>query len=375
MPTARSLGGRLSLPLFQTPAASVALPAGVLQFGTSLSDPVPDAEIRVMPQPVDPGRAAAILMPPTEVVAGVGQRADADIDLASKIAERGGSLSWIDLGLPRTTVSRERFLLDLMEDPIAIQLEWPRGDAIDLFHRLERATRRPSWIFHRSRQLGDVRGSVLIKDAIGIRDVDSSTEITVGDVVAPLIEFERAEPSILPAPPPLAREVIYRWRRVPQLAPQGAQPAAIIHQWKAVDEWAARRVDQNREALRRLSGEEPDLLARLRRWLPNRDSAQQERRRLAEEIEELGECPPSDDPSSAADRVRRLAAILSRTREIIATSHADRQEAEDKAVEEAERAAWTSRRDAAATELASVRARIEETSGEGPRGKRSLTGR
>lgn len=335
------------------------LPSGRLVVGGNVEDPVPDAELRVSPIHADPGRARVIFVPPSEGPINGGAGAPTSLDVPRSLAGRGHSVVWTDLGVPRTTVTRQRFVMELVEAPIALQLEWSRGAAVDLFHRLERASAAPVWSFHPSRPLRAIRGAVLPENATKEQQVQARVTIDAGRVTAPLLGFDEARPSRLPDPPPLALEVNYHWTRVPTPLPPGARPAELVRAWIAVDEWASRAVDDCRRALDKLD-EQEGLLGRLRRWLPSRDEAVLERRRLRDEVDELGEARPSQAPDQGGERLRRIQSAAARLNTLLGSTHASRQAAEDAQAEEAQRDAWQTRVDTAREKLKAVRSKLAE---------------
>ena len=317
------------------------LPSGRLVVGKRLDDPVPDAEVRVAPRLGDPGRARVIFTPPANQLP-VGAGSPVSLEVPKSLAGRGHTVVWTDLGLPAVTVTRQRFVMNLAESPIALQLEWPRGAAVDLFHRLERAAGGPTWAFHPARQLGAIRGRVLLDNTTTEQQVRASVAIDVGRVEAQLTSFTEARPASFPAAPALAKQVVYRWTRVPASLPPGARPAQLVRAWTAVDEWASRALDGCRTALDTLD-EQEGLLGRLRRWLPSRDAAVLERRKLRDLVDELGEARPSQSPDDAGERLRRIAEVAVRLNALLHGAHDSRQTAEDARAEHDQRAQWQER--------------------------------
>ena len=352
--TAGSVAFRSPLPApYDRPGDDLPLPAGRLVMGSSPDDPVPDAEIRVSPQRRDPGRARVIFIPPGSAAGGQ----PVSLDLPRELARRGSRPVWSDLGLPTTTVTRQRVIMDLVEDPIHLQLEWPRAAAVDLYHRLERSAAAPAWEFHPARRLRDIRGPVLLEGAAREARTEDQAEVDAGDLVAPMLDFDSSRPQVFPPHPALALHVVRRWKRVPQPLPGGARPAAMVRGWTAVDEWASRAVDDCRRALDTLDQQE-GLLGRLRRWLPSRDEATLERRKLRGRVDELGEARPSQSPDIARDTVRSLEGAASRLNALLDSSHTSRQEAEDAQAEEEQRTKWGERVETAEHSLADVREKL-----------------
>lgn len=342
---------------FPDPGSDVPLASGRLRLGGNLDDPVPDAEIRFTPVPSDPGPARVLFIPPGAGAGNGGTGTALAISLASTLAQRGRRVVWTNLDLPRTTVTRQRLVLDLVESPIALQLEWPRAVAIDLFHRFERVAQQPEWEFHPARRLGDVRGPVLVDGAAQAAPVVPSITLKAGDVPAAILEFEAARPSRLPDIPPLAIEATVQWRRVPATVPPGARQAEIVRRWTAVDEWASRQVDTLRAVLDELDQQE-GLLGKLLRWLPSREPVVLERHKLREELDEIGESRPSQAPELAEKLVGRLAHVGSRLTTLRRSLHDDRQASADADAENAQREAWKARLDAAAASLEENRAKL-----------------
>jgi hypothetical protein len=118
----------------------VALPAGRLVWNAPLPDSMRDAEIRILPSRTAPGRAAKFFVAPA---------AD-DFSFPQTLASATTRVVWSDLGLPRTAVSVERLLVDLVEGPIGLQLEWPRGNAVAMLQSLDAVARAPAFEFFQS---------------------------------------------------------------------------------------------------------------------------------------------------------------------------------------------------------------------------------
>lgn len=339
---------------FRDPGSQVDLPAGRLLVGVAQPAPVADAEIRVSPLSMNPGPARVVFLPPAEAADSTAM----SLAVPSSVAAGGARVVWSDLGLPHTTVTLQRVLLDLVEAPVTLQLEWPRAIAIDLLHRLERAGAQPQWEFHPARRLSDIRGDVRIEGSRSTAKVTSADILDAGDVTAPLVGFDAARPARMPEVPPLASAGVTRWRRVPVGLPPGARPAEVVRAWTMVDEWAARQPDPLRTALRSLD-EQEGILAKLRRWLPARTAVEAERRALGDEIDELAETRPSQSPDRAPDQVRRYVEIGARLDELRREGHAQRQKAEDAEAEDQQRAAWQARNDEAKQALNKARERLK----------------
>ena len=347
---------------FKSPGADLPLAAGQLRFDGDLDDQVRDAEVRISPDASDPGRAGVLFMPPAGCPADGGAYGPVDLALPMKLCRRGHRVIWADTGLPRTAVTHQRMIVDLVEAPIALQLEWPRGVAIDLCHQLDRTARHPSWEFHPKKRLGDVKGQVLLEGSKRPEEIIPSVSLNAGDVEASLREFDSARPDRFPDIPPLALEAIVQWRRVPAALPAGAREAGIVRGWKAVDEWAARTMESCRTALDELEDRAGKWTTQLRRWLPsgNGNALARERGQLRDEIDEIGESPPSKMADEAKERMERLARIAVRLNELRRTDHDDRQAAEDAKEKEAQESAWKQRIRNAESELKEVRSRLAE---------------
>ena len=349
---------------FDSPGAEVALASGRLRLdGGSLDDPVPDAEIRVSPNASDPGRARILFVPPADGMVNGGDVGSVTTDLPIALARRGHRVLWTDTGLPRTTVTHQRMVVDLVEPPIALQLEWPRAKAIEIFNRLDHAVQRPAWEFHLERRLADVKGEVLTADATRPAKVDRSVALNAGDLDAPLTGFDAARPDRHPDIPPLALEVVVRWRRVPAAVPRGARPAAIVRGWTAVDEWVSRRTDILRDTLGKTLDElespqgQSSLLSRR---LPSQsgDTLVSKCRQLRDEVDEAGESPPSQVPEEAPVLLKRLARITGDLDELRRNAHDRRQAAEEAQAEERQRQAWKKDRAADEARLKDVREKL-----------------
>ncbi len=346
---------------FKSPGTDIPLAAGRLRFGGDLDDQIPDAEIRISPDVADPGRARVLFVPPTGRRTDGGAEGPVDLSLPMELCRRGHRVIWADTGLPRTAVTHQRMIMDLIAAPIVLQLEWPRVVAIDLCHRLDHTAERPSWEFHPQKQLGEVKGQVLLEGSKRPEKVIPSASLDAGVVEASLQEFDSAHPARLPDVPPLALEAIVQWERVPVSLPAGAREAAIVRGWKAVDEWAIRTVEACRAALDELEDREGKW-ARLRRWLPSRDgnALNRERGRLRDEIDEIGESPPSTMAEQAKDHLERLTRAAARLNELRRTEYDDRQAAEDAKEKEAQESAWQQRIMEAGEKLKEVRSRLAE---------------
>ena len=349
---------------FDAPETGVALAAGRLRLdGGSLDDPVPDAEIRVSPNASDPGRAGVLFVPPAEGMVSDGDVGPVIIDLPMELASRGHRVLWTDTGLPRTAVTRQRMVVDLVEPPIALQLEWPRAKAIEIFHQLDRAVQHPTWEFHPQRRLGDIKGEVLTTGARQPAKIVQSIALEADDLDAPLTDFDAARPEPLPDIPPLALEAVFQWRRVPTAVPPGARPAEIVRGWTAVDEWASRRTGILRDILRKTLDElesPQGLSSLLRRWLPSRsgDTLVSKCKQLRYEVDEVGESPPSQVPEETPALLERLARITSTLDELRRNARDQWQAAEEAQAKEQQRERWEMRRAAAEAELKDVREKL-----------------
>ena len=352
-----AFGPPLTAP-FNSPSTDILLPAGRLRFNGDLDNPVPDAEIRISPTASDPGNARMLFIPPTVGLANGRTNRPVDTELPTKLSHRGHRVLWADTGLPRTTVTHQRMVMDLVEAPVALQLELSRSVAIDLFHRFERAARAPMWEFHPKRRLGDVKGQVLLDGETQPEEVDPSVSLDAGDVETSLLNFDSVRPARLPDIPPLALEATVQWRRVPAALPPGAHPAEIVRTWTALDEWASRTVERLREKLNALESQE-GLLSRLRQWLPSRDgNLALEREQLRDELDEVGESPPSGIADQAEERMRRLTEVASRLDDLRHTVHDQRQAAEDTKEEASQRDSWKKRVENAEAKLEEVRQKL-----------------
>ena len=332
---------------FESPGTDLPLAAGRLRFDGDLDDQIPDAEIRISPDASDPGRARVLFVPPAGCPADGGADGPVDLALPMELCRRGHRVIWADTGLPRTAVTHQRMIVDLVEAPIALQLEWPRGTAIDLCHRLDHTARHPSWEFHPEKRLEDVKGPVLLKGSMRPEEIIPSVPLDAGDVEASPREFDSAHPARLPDIPPLALEAIVQWRRVPAALPAGAREAEIVRDWKAVDEWATRTVEGCRVALDELEDREGNALAR-------------ERGQLRDEIDEIGESLPSKMAEHAKERMERLVWVAGRLNELRRTDHEQQQAAEDVEAEEAQKSVWEQRIKDTESERKEVLSRLAE---------------
>lgn len=343
-----SFGPPLASP-YRDPGKDVSLPAGRLVIDRPLPDPVPDAEFRIVPDGSTPGRAATLLTPPNTRT----------FDAAARIAAARTRLVWTETGLPRTSITRHRLVMDLVAGPIGLQIEWETGTAIDVFHRVNKACEAPEWTFHDQRRLRDVAGLVLLAGASAPAPVTPDERINLPDLRAPLATLETATPTELHPPSPLARSLVYAWRTVPEAVPAGAGKALIIRQWTALDEWASRSVAILRARLASMEGEEGSFLARLKGFIRGHNAVQQERMRIKDALAELGEQPPSQR-SDARDVVDRLAAEAGKLHGLLKQAHAAHQKAEDDAEERAQREAWQGRVRQATADLAVSRTALVE---------------
>ncbi|HRI71956.1 MAG TPA: hypothetical protein PK156_47310, partial [Polyangium sp.] len=175
------------------------------------------------------------------------------------------------------------------------------------------------------------------------------------DVVSALAVFESAEPNKFPDPSPLAKNVTYSWRVVPEVVPAGAGKAKIVKQWTALDEWASRSVEILRRRLDTMEQEEPSFLVRLKRLLSGQTVVQQERARIRHVLTELGEQSPSQRAEDAADVVRGLVEEAGKIRDLVQRAHDARQKAEDHMEEEQQRGVWQTKVEQAKKDLAEKR--------------------
>ena len=250
--------------------------------------------------------------------------------------------------------------MNLVETPIALQIEWPAATAINFLHRFERAAKQPAWEFYPARRLDAIKGEVLLNGATQPAKIVPSVSLDAGDVDAPLLDFDSARPARLPDIPPLALEATIKWRRVPATLPPGARPAEIVRRWTAVDEWASRTVESLRDELNALENQE-GLLNKLRQWLPSRDgNSALEREQLRDELDEIGESPPSQIADQAEDRMSRLAEVVNRLDGLRRTTHDQQQDAEDAKAKDAQRGIWNERVDEAKAKRAEVQRKLAE---------------
>ena len=345
---------------FKDPGPDIPLPAGRLRLDRDLDDLVSDAEFRISPNASDPGHARVLFVPPTDDLASGGIGRPVDLDLPKALCHRGHQVLWVDTGLPKTTVTRQRMIMNLVETPIALQIEWLPATAIEFLHRFERAAKQPAWEFHPARRLDAIKGKVLLDSATKPTKIVPSVSLDAGDVDAPLMDFDSARPARLPDIPPLALEASVKWRRVPATLPPGARPAEIVRRWTAVDEWTSRTVESLRDTLDELGNQE-GLLSKLRQWLPSRDEdSALEREQLRDELDEINESPPSQIADQAEDRLRHLAEVVNRLDGLRRTTHDQQQDAEDARAEDAQRDIWKKRVENAKTKLEEIRQKLKE---------------
>lgn len=319
---------------FPHPGHDVPLRAGRLLTEGALTDSIENAEIRVVPDGSAAGPSQVVFMPP-----------DTNSFLVPmNLAKTASRVVWTDLGIPRTHVSRQRVVMDLIESPISLQLEWPKQVAVDLFHRLTKVAQRPAWQFHAERRLAEVAGRVLLAQSSAPQAVQDQVVVEAASVVVSPADFGNAQPAMFPEPPPLARRVTYRWNVKPTAPPVGAREAELVRRWRSVDEWARAQVDTLRQMLRDMEGEERGFLDRLRAWLPRNKEARRRRNELLARLDELGEAPPSRQPTEANEIVQQLLQVRLEVRQAIEELHADRVQAESAAAEAEQRAAWEARR-------------------------------
>lgn len=360
---------------FNSPCTDISLPAGRLRLDGDLDDPVPDAEIRISPNASDPGPARVLFIPPTGTLVNGGIDGPVDLNIPMALCQRGHRVLWVDTGLPRTTVTRERMVMDLVESPIALQIEWPPSEAIDLFHRLTRTAQQPDWEFHPARRLDAIKGKVLLDKATQPAKIVPSVLLDAGKVDAPLLDFDTARPARFPDIPPLALEATVQWQRVPDALPPGARPAEVVRRWTAVDEWARRTVESLRDDLNLLERQE-GLLNKLFQWLPSRDgNLALKREQFRDELDEIGESPPSRIADQAKDIMRRLTQIAVRLDELRRTTHNQQQDAEDAKAKKAQRDKWARHVEDAKAKLNKVRQKLatnEEAQGKAEEKRQEL---
>ncbi len=312
---------------FPDPGTDVRLASGRLAVGVALPDPVAGAEIRIAPDGDPAGDAATFFLPPDQ----------RDYRVPAALTARQAKVVWTDVGLPRTAISRERIVMDLVDFPVGLQLEWPRKEAVDLFHRISKAAQKPEWTFHAARRLADVTGPVLLEGGSGTIQVEDHVEVTVPDRVLPLASFDANEPAAPPDRPILARKVTYRWTAVPETPPRGAREDGLLAAWRAVDEWARRGVDSLRQSLESLE-EDRGLMERIRGKIKVSDDSRDLRKRLSDRLVELGEIPPSQDPGNAGQRIREISEIGRKVQDLLRTAKKAEQAALQTRLEMASRA-------------------------------------
>ncbi len=343
---------------FDPPGNDISLAAGRLRLDGDIDDPVPDGEIRISPMAVDPGRARVLFVPPTGTWANGGRDSPVDLDLPKALCQRGHRVLWVDTGLPRTTITRQRMVMDLVEAPIALQVEWPSGEAIKLIHSLDKMAKQPDWEFHPERRLASVNGKVMLDGATQPAEIVRSVPLDAGDLDAPLLSFDSVRPARLPDIPPLALEATIRWQRVPAALPPDARTAEIVRSWTAVDEWASRTVYTLRHELDELESQE-GLLNKLRQWLPSRDeNLASEREQLRDELDEIGESRPSGISDQAEERMERLVWIVGRVDGLRRNAFSQQQGAEDAMAREDQRGVWEQRVNDAKAKLGEARQKL-----------------
>ncbi|MCO5166631.1 MAG: hypothetical protein M9894_09725 [Planctomycetes bacterium] len=331
----------------------VTLPAGRLLIDGKLAELIAEADVRVLPDGSVGGRAGIAFVPPK-----------GDVTVPKQLAAEATQVVWADAGLPRTAVSRERMVLDLVERPVALQLEWPRRDAIDMYHRLTKLAASPSWRFHARRRLADVTGEVLVEGATAPGKVVPVLTLDATEVTAPPDRFDEAQPERLPDPPPLALRVTYRWKLLPLALPTGAREAELTRQWRAVNEWATRRVETLRQALDGLEGEEKSILDRLRRWLSGHDELRRRHAMARETLQVLAEVPPGQQPATAGELLQQLEAATQDVKALAGEWHSVRSKAETSSAEASQRAEWQERTSRAASDAAAKRTELAGAEGQ-----------
>lgn len=337
---------------YSDPGKNIPLRAGHLVIDGPLTDDVPDAELRIIP---DGSRSAVEAAGRTATL--VCQPDARTFEAPRQLVSGGTRVIWTEMGLPRTTISRQRLVMDFLAGPVGIQLEWGSGTAVDVFHHVTKACEAPIWTFHAQRRLREIVGPVLLEGAMASASVLTDERIDLRDLRSSLANFETAEPTGLPTHSPLARTVLYEWRTVPETVPTGAGKAQIIRQWTALDEWAAGSVRILRQRLETMEGEEKGILDRLRGFLRGQDALRRERLRMRDALTEIAEQPPSQR-SDASETVRRILEEDGRIRRLLQQAQASRQNAEDEAEESAQRKAWEGRVNQAALAVAQRRAEL-----------------
>lgn len=338
----------------------VVLPTGRLVIDGKPPELIAEADVRVVPNGEATGRAGIVFVPPK-----------GDVTVSRQLAAEMTQVVWADAGLPRAAVSRERMVLDFVERPVSLQLEWPRRDSIDMYHRLSKLAITPSWRFHPQRRLADIAGEVLVEGAASAGRIVPTLTMDSDPVTAPVDRFDEAEPERLPDPPPLALRVTYRWKLVPLALPNGAREAELTKKWRAVNEWATRRVETLRQVLDGLDTEERSIVDRLRSWLTGHDGLRRRHAVARDKLMELGEAPPSQQPDNAEELLVELHAVTQEVKGLAAEWQSARSKAEVSSVEASQRAEWQERTTRAATEaeakradLVSVEAKVKEAEAE-----------
>lgn len=345
-------GAALSAP-FPDPGKEVALASGHLVVAGPAPDLMADAEIRIAPDGVVSAPASTLFLPPDP----------RDFTAPRRLAKELTRVVWSDTGLPRTAVSRERAVLTFVRSPISLQLEWPRSEAIEIYHRLSRTAQKPSFCFHAARRLADVTGRVLLEGAAAPAKLQDNVTLRAPTVIAALGAFDQATPERYPDPPALARRVKYQFKVAPVSVPPEAREADLVRAWRTADEWARRRVDSLREVLAKAEGEEKGVFDRLRTWLTGHDAVRQRRTQLRQQLDELGEAPPSQQAEQAVALLGRMTEAYRQTRQLVERSHAARVKAEEASAEAQQKAAWEARVRRAAEEIRAKR--VEQVRCEG----------
>jgi predicted nucleic acid-binding Zn-ribbon protein len=281
---------------------SVPLPHGGLLLRDGAEAPLlPNAEVTVAPEGVGIEGAPRLLVTPPAMET---------FDRMAALTDQGIQVVWFDQQLPRLAVSRERMVLALEEGVSRIHLHFNAQEAIRTLQALDRCASRGAWRFHARRALREVRGQVRTAGAPEARKVHDEVQRDLGDITAnELASFDQTTPTGWPPAAELARQVRYRWRVVPPRPPAGHRPAQLCHQWSALDEFVARRVEQLRARMDKVEREEQEegLLSRLAGLLSRWTNVRSQRKRLKQAVDEIAEQKLSKRPEEAQVLLQRLA--------------------------------------------------------------------
>lgn len=278
-------------------------------------------------------------------------------------AAAAGRVTWTDADLPAIAVSGNGAAIGFGEGsrwPLLVRLDADQARA--LAAALDGAP--VEWELRREVRLADLRGEVLHGDSPRPETILPSVPLPAGEITAARIDdMVTAAPPELPAPPPLALEVIYQWTVHPPTAPPRAERAKLIRDWAALDDQVRARLEDQQRLLEELRARGEGFRDRLARIAGEMLGFRRSLADLEAALRSAAAEPPSRrGPQGAADLCRELTRIEDELSRIDKEQRqtADRaEEDEDRERQESEHRLRQESASARAKELAEPLARAE----------------